>query len=539
MKNTHQHTKQQVAALNQWRSGYNPLRGLDTTRVVQLLEEGERGIYANLQWLYRTMEMTDATLIGLKSLRLACLLNLDRSITVTPDEKLPPGATPQMAQRQAVTLREAYDRIDNLKAAIRHLALATFRGYSHLEKHFAEDWTITHLEPVDHWFFSRDGLYGDWLYNPEAMGVIRGDELAEGSWIVREVDSPINRVGLISFMRKNLSQKDWDGFIEVFGIPSIFMVAPQGLTKEQYEQWSEVAENIAGDGRGAIPSGGDVKTVGGDVRGNAPFLEHIKYQDSCTVLAGTGGKLAMLTESGSGTLAGSAHMQVFEEIAEGEANEISELLQGCIDRPVLERRHPGEPVLARFALEAEDSEDVGGFVENVRTLGEGGYDVDADEISERTGLTVTRREEVRGQESGVRGRVANKAPMTHDPMTNDSRAAGRAAEEVHGNLLAAARLRMAEEQQAALLPVAEALGSLILAADRDGVSEEMYRNLLQDFLTVRLPALLTEINAAPGTEDVLYETLSAALVNGAAEARASRGEIGDGRSEIEEEEVPV
>ncbi len=514
MKNPHQHTQKQVAALNRWRSGYNPLRGLTTQRVVNLLEEGERGIYANLQWLYRTIEKRDSTLRGLKALRISCLLNLDHSITMTPEDKLPPGATLQMAERQAVTLREAYDQIDNLKEAIKHLALASFRGYSHLEMHFQSDWTLTHLEPVDHWFFARDGIYGDWLYDPNAAGVLRGDPLNEQTWICREVDDPINEIGLISFLRKNLSQKDWDGFIEVFGIPSIFMVAPKGLTPDQYKQWAEVAEEIAGDGRGAIPEGGGVETVGGDVRGNAPFHEHIKYQDSCTVLAGTGGKLAMLTESGSGTLAGSAHMQVFEEIAQGEANEISEILQQNIDRQVLARLHPGEPILARFALEAEDAEDVGDFVSNVKTLADGGYEVDPDEISERTGYTVTRRQdapETHAEDEEVKGSVANKAKSKRPSMES------KAAEEVHGELLANARLRLAEAQQSVLRPVAEELGRLILQADQNDVDDDTYRLLLENFLNNKLPELLAQVNADPETEAVLYETMSAALVNGAAE----------------------
>jgi phage gp29-like protein len=516
MKSSHLHTQEKVQLLNRWRSGYNPLRNLTTTTVVSLLEQGERGIYSELQWMYRMIEKRDSTLRGLKALRISRLLNLEWSITTTPDDDLPKGATPAMAEAQALSLRAAYDQIANLKDAIKHLALASFRGYAHLEKHFDKAWNVTHLEPVDPWFFCRDGLYGEWLYNPKADATLNGDPLNSISWITREVEDPINEVALISFLRKNLSQKDWDGFIEVFGIPSIFMVAPQGLTKEQYEEFADVAESIAGDGRGAIPSGGDVKTVGGDVRGNAPFLEHIKYQDQCTVLAGTGGKLAMLTESGSGTLAGSAHMEVFDDIAKGEANEISEIFRAGIDAAVLTRLHPGQPVLARFSLEADDAEDQGDYVANIKTLGDAGYDVDPDEISERTGYSVSRRAAPAADAAPVpAGRVANKeAGAKPSPETS---AALRAAEDVHGELLAKARLQLAEAQQAVLLPVAEALGKIILAADRDDIDENAFANLLQDFVDYRLPRLLEQINADPATEEILTNIFSTAFLNGAAE----------------------
>ncbi len=37
---------------NRWREFYNPLRGLNLPRLVSILEAGERGQYADLQWLY-------------------------------------------------------------------------------------------------------------------------------------------------------------------------------------------------------------------------------------------------------------------------------------------------------------------------------------------------------------------------------------------------------------------------------------------------------------------------------------------------------
>ena len=37
---------------NAWRDQYNPLRGMSLPRLVSLLEAGERGQFADLQWLY-------------------------------------------------------------------------------------------------------------------------------------------------------------------------------------------------------------------------------------------------------------------------------------------------------------------------------------------------------------------------------------------------------------------------------------------------------------------------------------------------------
>jgi hypothetical protein len=37
-----------------------------------------------------------------------------------------------------------------------------FRGYAHLEKHVGASGMIERLEPVEQWFWLRDGMFGDW-----------------------------------------------------------------------------------------------------------------------------------------------------------------------------------------------------------------------------------------------------------------------------------------------------------------------------------------------------------------------------------------
>ena len=58
----------------------------------------------------------------------------------------------------------------------------------------------------------------------------------------------------------------------------------------------------------------------------------------------------MLAESGSGTLAGSAHQQAFDQVAKGDAVLVSEALQRDFDKQLLDAAFPGWPVEAGFAL---------------------------------------------------------------------------------------------------------------------------------------------------------------------------------------------
>ena len=59
-----------------WRAQFNPLRGLTIAQLVAMLEAGERGNYARLQWLYRFVEKRNPTLRAVLQRRMAALTRL-------------------------------------------------------------------------------------------------------------------------------------------------------------------------------------------------------------------------------------------------------------------------------------------------------------------------------------------------------------------------------------------------------------------------------------------------------------------------------
>jgi hypothetical protein len=96
-----------------------------------------------------------------------------------------------------------------------------------------------------------------------------------------------------------------------------------------------------------------VKYVNGGGSGRPPFRDHLDYLDKQITLLGTGGLLTMLTESGSGTLAGNAHQEAFNQVAKADAVMVSEAFQRDFDAPLLEGAFPGWPVEAGFELSLE------------------------------------------------------------------------------------------------------------------------------------------------------------------------------------------
>lgn len=387
-----------VTAANRWRENYNPIRGLTMRRAAELLEMGQRGDFAYLQWTYRMIERRHATLKALVARCLAPLINFEWEIKVL--DTLPAGATKAMAEAQKQSLKDAYDGVDNLKAAIKHLALADFRGYSQLQKHRTSDGDVYHLEPLHQWCICRDGLDGNWFWNPDSRSTsaplqflgkafcIGGEQLPLEDFIIRECDAPIDEIAIINFVRQSLCEKDADGFIEIYGIPGGVVTMPANVPPQKEAEYETAAKLVAEGGSGAIPAGSSYAANDGP-RGVDPFTPRFKHLDEQLVIAGTGGLLTMLAQSGSGTLAGNAHSETFQDIAESIGLDISEVFQDGFDAGVLADQHPGEPMLVYFALGAKAKTDVASLIKDVSTLFAADKVVDADWLSEQTSYPIT------------------------------------------------------------------------------------------------------------------------------------------------------
>jgi len=528
--------KKQIKSANNARSQYNPLRSLTLQRAVGLLEQGERGLYADLMWLYRTIEKRDAVLRALKRRRSAALLKLEWNIKTVPADQMPDGVTEEQAAAQAKELRKLYEQIDNVYDAIKFMALAEFRGFAHLEKVYAGNRpapdAIIRLEPIDQWHWLRDGYNAPWLFNPDLLASMHSaEEVDAAHLVIREIDDPIDEIALIAFLRKNMSQKDWDGFVEVFGIPDIFFEMPPGLSTEDMKDWLAEAERLAGDGQGAIPNGGKVQVVGGDVRGVNPFESHIKYQDSCVVMAGTGGKLSMLTDpTGLGSGASDAHEDAFDDLAAEEARVISEIFQRSLDIPLLKNKFPDQPILAYFDLNAQTVEDTGEVIKQIKDLSEAGYEVDAAEVTERTGYHVQRKTEDGGQRTEVgdqRTEIQNRSilkPWTW--LNRKSVTANRQPDEVEDSLATLAknaRNALALAIDGDLQPITDRLTEIL---DDENLSGDEFIQALETFQTDELPKLAAAMLEDPAAADAIADTLSAGLLNGMADAGEARVEGG-------------
>lgn len=464
---------QLVRDTNRWRDQYNPLRSLVIARVVAMLEAAERGDYAELQLTMRKLEKRYPVLKGLKSRIHAAIEKLDWNIKVV--EPLPEGANEAQAEAQQVYLRSRYDLIENLTEAIGFLATPEFRGYAILQKHrfnaadsssssssSSNDGAVRELHWLPHDQFSRAGCFGDFFYNKDSRFGVGGDgcaaalgeenrissspsssssssssNLPREDFIIREEESPLYEIALIAFVNWAMGRKDWAAFTEIFGLPKGVVIMPANIPNGKELEYQVAAEKVSDGVAGALPATSDIKFPTSSFKDNGPFKDFCAAQDADVVLAGTGGRLSMLTadKGGLGDGPSEEHADAFDDIAQAIARRINQTMQRDFDRLELAAEFPGQPVLAYFELCAVEQEDATEVITQITGLKSAGYNVSKEQVEEKTGYELDEMDQSKVQspkskvgeeELDAKGNpIQNRAPGTLDvgPGTLDFAAA--------------------------------------------------------------------------------------------------------------------
>jgi hypothetical protein len=347
-----------VEVQNHWREFYNPIAALTLQRAIALYDFSRRGLNAELQNVYREMEGLFPTLMALIERRTSPLLEMNWTCKPVAADKLPDASSKTLAEDQAAFLREAYEKIDNLYEAIEWLELGAFRGYAHLEKIYASpgtaDLTVAHLEPVEQWHWTRKSMYAEWEYVAAATQTNIGVPINYDQFVIHEVRRPLDRVALVLWLRANLCEKDWDAFIEIYGVPRWVVTMPLNYPKEQEKEYLATARAISAGANGALPYGSTAAPAD-------------KPRATELVLAGTGGLLSMLSmPTGIGHGATSAHEDAFKKISKKEARKFVDYEIAAVEpeetplahAPAMPDKTPAAPPMTQAAPVVNQEEPV-------------------------------------------------------------------------------------------------------------------------------------------------------------------------------------
>lgn len=509
---------------NLWRDNYNPLRGLTIARLMALFEAAERGAYAELQLLLRKVEKRYPVLKALKSRRLSALEKLDWDVKIM--ERLPEGATPAMAATQQKFLKGRYELVQNLREAFGQLALAEFRGYAVLQKHFYQEGqnagAVAELYWLEPWCWAKDGYYGDFFYNEDSrIGVglgscapilgeanrVGSQDLPRESFVIREVESPLYEIALVAFVNWLMGRKDWSAFVEIFGLPNGVVTMPPNIAAGQEASYQAAAQQVADGLSGTLPHGASITFPSAGLKGDVPFLAFCDAVDKDVVLAGTGGLLTMLSmPQGIGHGSSQQHQDAFQEIAHADALKVSETLQRDFDRVELAAAFPGQPVCVYFELAAKDEEDIKEVVDAVVSLDAIGLQMDEKEVSTRTGFQLTRitppEQDAQAVDKKVIGTDIGLALKNRRPATNRAPSSSLNPP--------ASPDELAETLHAMLLPILKRLEAIAQVNDA-GIQQHLVEKLLADY-----PAISQAIRHDPSLAAELSQDLQSQLLAGLA-----------------------
>lgn len=381
MSRQHDTTSDTHRHASRWRQSQNPLRGLTTQRLTALIEEAQRGAQADYQWLLSWVEVEYAVLLALEDRFKGALSELDWDVRIADHC---PEADRPLAKQQQARLKAFYHSMHRLESSLEELAMARFRGCAFLEKTLTpsgKPW----LAPVEPWYFCREAL-GPWHYNKSASsGSTVGEPLQEGRWVIREERQAIGRMAARLYVMRAISASDWQTYLEVYGIPSLIAILPPDIPEDKVIEFQSLCEKLVSNSRGTAPHGTTFETLTPGGTGNTPHMEFMDWCDKQLVLAGTGGMLTMLAESGSGTLAGGAHMEAFRILAAREARLVSQEMWTQVDEPALNAWFPGQPHYAYFELSPNEETDPDKVVNHYAALKAAGLTMSRTQLEEKTG----------------------------------------------------------------------------------------------------------------------------------------------------------
>lgn len=400
--------KSKRTAATAWLERVNPLQGLTIAQAKSIFDVARAHGSPLLQKIYEEIELTDPVLMTCVERRQSALAGLGWRAVANAS-----AADDDKAEEQRKALEDFANGIENLDDAIEHLDLAFFRGYSVVQPIWENDAPKVHrVVLLNSWNFLR-GDDGRLLWNPDCTLDPNGcEEITADARTVqivrrRAIDWP----ALSIYIRKYVGERDWGRFLERYGIPPVDVVMAPNATDEDRDKYTACAEAAKNGCTVAYPAGTEISRAEGS-RGQDPFTAFIEHQEKLIVLMATGGTLTSLAQADTGSLAGGAQMDVWEQIVQRDGVVISAALNRDLFIPFLKERFPGEPVMAHFEIGKEDEPSATEAADLAGKLKTAGWRVDQSQLEEQTGFKLERDEGLGIGDQGLGARpFLNKATV--------------------------------------------------------------------------------------------------------------------------------
>lgn len=288
---------------------------------------------------------------------------------------------------------------DGLTDAVRHLAMAAFRGRS-VVKPFFDDYGLF-FKKLDNWNVLDAG--GKLWWNPSSEPVGWLDQQIPPTVVELPYDEvcwlrnsqPIDIPGLMLYLRQLVGEEQWSRFVEKQGIPQVVLNTPQGTPDTALDKWNMRAMQIFEGGSGTLPYDAKINVLD-SARGEDPFTSYIQHQMEMISILATGGTLLTIGGStGLGSDLARVQQEQFESLINQDCKRIANAFSNSIvPKCVAHLFGDGTECKCRFTY-IEDAEygpdEYLGFAEKINALG---MKIDVGEFKKLTKLPFILEEEV-------------------------------------------------------------------------------------------------------------------------------------------------
>lgn len=381
-------TTQKVA--NVFSKMFNPLRSLTKPQIERMVNDWHHGDDTRMQMVFSQIEVQSPIYQVCINKRTAGILG--REWDIVP-EKNTPDAKRQAAEVKRLFQNSDRKNDDGLTEAIKHLAMAAFRGRSAIKPFFDKEGNLL-FKKLENWNVLE--YNGNFYWNPssEEVGWFEDDRAPNGvvplpkEEICYLNDSmPIDVPGLMIYLRQLVGEEQWARFVEKQGIPQVVIEAPDGTPDQNLDQWNYRALQIFEGGSGTLPNGAKINVLD-SARGQDPFSEYVKHQMEMISILATGGTLMTIGGStGLGSDLARVQQESFNSIVNQDCKRISNAItDGVVKKCVQKIFGPGAKPLCRFNFIEDDEFSTNDYIEMAMKLKDLGVKIDVQKFKAITKL---------------------------------------------------------------------------------------------------------------------------------------------------------
>lgn len=372
---------------------YNPLRGLNSRDVEQILDISRNGCISRLELIYRMLEQSDVNVATIIKRRQSALIGCDWEIrkreNASKNEELS-----RLAEEQVAFLNEQFARAEDdgsLIEAIKTLESAVFRGIAVVKPIFSNR-GLERFDCYDAWNFAIDPATHDVYWNPEAKDSIGFQKslkkITGTNCIISFEEAPVDGLALPIYIRSDFGEEQWARLIARRGLPNCYIIAPP-LANDKLTDFANAAKKVADGGNGALPNGSVVQTEKTDPQNAQAFQLFLEHQQKQIILVGTGGILGSLAEAtGLGSGVANAHTDTWREIVKSDAFKISNLINRYVANKLLDAAFPGKEKLAFFSIDTATPKSATEILDCAVKASQAGFEIDPIQLSEMTGFKI-------------------------------------------------------------------------------------------------------------------------------------------------------